>query len=80
MIEKERINALAGPLTQDASTGILSVEKQAGADDAIITPQWSFDLTDWQNDGFQYLGADPLRWIEDEEGSRKFYRLLIEGR
>ena len=70
--------ALASATTFDFTTGTLSVEKQPGADETRITPQWSNDLEKWNTSGFQFLGSSPQRWHFPAEAPKIFLRLLIE--
>ncbi|YCM46518.1 CotH kinase family protein [Verrucomicrobiaceae bacterium 227] len=70
--------AFASPPAFEPITGTLSVAKRPGADEAILTPQWSTDLKNWRSNGFQFQGSSPLRWHYPTEEPQIFLRLLIE--
>ena len=70
--------AFASPPAFEPITGTLSLAKRPGADEAILTPQWSTDLKNWRSNGFQFQGSSPLRWHYPTEEPQIFLRLLIE--
>ncbi|MEP4077287.1 lamin tail domain-containing protein [Haloferula sp.] len=70
--------ALDGGPDYDLATGILSATKRPGADDAALIPQWSDDLESWNDDGFEFVGSEPLRWEESFTASRLYFRLKVE--
>ncbi len=79
--------ALSGtaPTALDPDEGIFSVSRILGADDVILTPQWSEDLTEWHDDGLTRISEVPdgqggslLRWkLEPLPEDRAFLRLRI---
>jgi len=50
-----------GPIF-DPETFTLSATLYAGADDALVRPEWSEDLETWRSDGFQVVGREPEVW------------------
>lgn len=70
--------ALDGALEYDFTTGILSVTKKGGADDATLTPQRSTDLDSWSSEGFIFLGSEPFQWERAISETQEFFRITVE--
>lgn len=59
----------------------LTVTPNPGADDTLIIPQWSSDLTTWQDSHFTLLSNEPLTWaLPNPAGPKTFYRIKIQLR
>lgn len=54
--------ALAGHPELNFSTMTVSVPLNRGADDVEVTPQWSTDLLNWNENRFEFLGGEPREW------------------
>ena len=60
---------------------------RAGADDVVMTPEWSDDLNGWSSDGFVLSKQEPAgsgmvrqSWMKERsaEGTRLFFRVNLE--
>jgi hypothetical protein len=70
--------AIAPELNYENKT--LSVQRNPGADDVDIIPQWSADLITWQEDQFSFQGSGPTTWRFAADGHRLYLRLALRLR
>jgi len=63
-----------GPIF-DAEMFTLSASLNAGADDALVLPEWSEDMETWHSGGFQVVGREPEVWRMTETKKKLFLRL-----
>lgn len=61
----------------DFRNQLLTIQRNPGADDARVIPQWSDDLITWQNSNFNLLSTEPLTWSLSTDTQKRFYRLKI---
>lgn len=60
---------------------IISVILNPGADDVELIPEWSTDLSNWQEEGFEFTSSNPLSWsLPNRTASKTFYRIKIQLR
>ena len=58
----------------DFQTNMLTVQRNLGADDAQVIPQWSSDLITWQDSDFTLLTTEPLTCYDKPEAIQSHTR------
>lgn len=64
----------------DFDSKTLAVQQNPGADHAMITPEWSFDLKTWHSTDFTLVSTTPLTWIVPDQNQTTFFRLRVSFR
>ncbi len=72
--------ALAGGPVFDFEQLTLTVPLNPGADEVIVTPEWSSDLKTWHSTGFILSGREPEVWAVTVPGQRLFLRVKAASR